>query len=70
MIDKINSWHKTRIGYLCFALFELLLAFVFVGFAIGGGNLWDYLLTLVLLVGFLQNLFKFANTFGRRRRAQ
>lgn len=68
MINKLDTWHKTRAGYLCFALFELVLAFVVVSLAINGGNVLFYLLTLVLLVGFLQNFFKFANSFARRRR--
>ncbi len=68
MIQKFDAWHKTRQGYLIMALLEAVLALVFMGLAIGRGNILWYLVTLALLIGFLQNFFKFANSFGRRRR--
>jgi len=65
MIDKINSWHKTRAGYASFAVLELVLANLFASFAIDRGNLWDYLLTIVLFVGSLQNVFKLGMSFKK-----
>ncbi len=54
----VQRWHKTKSGLICFGLAELLLAYVFASFAINNGSLWFYLVTLILVVGALQNLFK------------
>ena len=59
MLNRLNKWHKTKLGYLAFGLVELALAYGFASLAIDRGNLWYYLLTLIFLVGALQNLFKF-----------
>lgn len=53
----LHYWHKTTQGLLCFAVVELLLVYGFASLAIDRGNLWYYLLTLIFLVGALQNLF-------------
>ena len=56
MISKLDKWHKTKLGRLAFALVELILTYIFVSMAIDKGSLWYYLLTLIFLVGTLQNL--------------
>ena len=58
MIEKLDSFHKTKSGYLLFGLVELLIAYGFISLAIDRGNLWWYLLTLVFLFGSLQNFIK------------
>lgn len=58
MISKLNRWHKTKTGLLVFCLSELLIAYGFASLAIDRGDLWWYLLTLIFLVGSLQNFFK------------
>jgi hypothetical protein len=58
MIKQLDTWHKTKTGLLVFALLELLIAYGFASLAIDRGNLWWYLLTLIFLVGSLQNLFR------------
>jgi hypothetical protein len=58
MIKQLDSWHKTKTGLLVFGLLELLIAYGFASLSIDRGNLWWYLLTLVFLVGSLQNFFK------------
>jgi hypothetical protein len=58
MTHKLNRWHKTKLGLLLFGLVELALAYGFASLAINNGNLWYYLLTLIFLVGTLQNVFK------------
>lgn len=68
MIDKLDKFHKTRTGYAVFALIELVLAYVFISWAIDSGNLLDYLLALVFTVGFLQNFIKLSGTFVRGKR--
>jgi hypothetical protein len=59
MIKKLDDWHKTKVGYLLFAIVELALAYAFISLAIDRGNLWWYILTLIFLVGGLKNAFKF-----------
>ncbi len=65
MIPRIDRWHKTRSGLLFFAVIEFAIAYAFVSLAINRGSLWYYLLTLIFLVGALQNLFKFIGSFKR-----
>jgi len=57
-LKAIDKWHKTRAGLLAFALVELLLAYAAASWAIDSGNLLVYLLTIVLLIGSLQNFIK------------
>lgn len=69
MIAKLDKWHKTKLGLLVFALIELAIAYGFFSLSIDRGNFWWYLLTLIFLVGFLQNFFKLIGSFfnnGRR----
>ncbi len=63
MIKQLDKWHKTKPGLLVFALLELLIAYGFANLAIARGNLFYYLLTLIFLVGALQNLFKLIGLF-------
>jgi hypothetical protein len=58
MFKSIDRFHKTPAGYLLFGLIELALAYGFASLSIDRGNLWYYLLTLIFLVGTLQNFVK------------
>ncbi|MGH7142091.1 MAG: hypothetical protein ACREF5_01285 [Candidatus Saccharimonadales bacterium] len=58
LIQKVTIWHKTKRGYLIFAIVELAIAYVIVTVAINVGNLWLYVLTVILLTGVIQNLVK------------
>jgi len=58
MLQKLDQWHKTKLGYLVFGLIELAVAYGFASLSIDRGNLWYYLFTLIFLVGALQNFFK------------
>jgi hypothetical protein len=58
MIDKLNSWHKTKAGYAVFGLLELGLAYLFVSLGIDRGNILYYLLVILFMTGSLQNLFR------------
>jgi hypothetical protein len=69
MIEKLDKWHKTRTGYVVFALVELAIAYGFVSLAVDRGNLLWYLLSLIFFVGFLQNFFKLLGTFYGKRRS-
>lgn len=62
MINQLDKWHKTKLGLLAFALVELALSYTFVSLAIDSGSLWYYLLTLIFLVGSLQNIAKLIGT--------
>jgi hypothetical protein len=63
MIKQLDTWHKTRSGLLIFAIVELAIAYGFASLAIDRGNLFYYLLTLIFLVGSLQNFVKFIRSF-------
>lgn len=63
MIKQLDTWHKTRSGLLLFAIVELAIAYGFASLAIDRGNLFYYLLTLIFLVGSLQNFVKFIRSF-------
>jgi hypothetical protein len=56
VIRKLDQWHKTKLGLLIFVILELAVTYGFASLAIDRGNLWWYLLTLVFLIGSLQNL--------------
>jgi hypothetical protein len=58
MLNKIDAWHRTKSGLLVFGLVELGLAYGFMSLSIDRGNFWWYLLTLIFLVGALQNLVR------------
>ena len=55
---SVHKWHQTRLGLLIFGLTEGALAYGFFYLSTDRGNLLFYLLTLVFLVGSLQNIFK------------
>jgi hypothetical protein len=62
-MKRLDAWHKTRPGLLAFGVVELLIAYGFAGLAIDRGNLWWYLLTLIFLVGALQNIVRLIGSF-------
>lgn len=62
MLDK---FHKTRAGHLVFGIVELAIAYGFASLAINSGAWWQWLLTLVFLVGALRNLVKLAISLSR-----
>lgn len=68
MLKKFDTWHKTKPGLLLFGLIELAIAYGFASLAIDRGNLWWYLLTLVFLVGALQNFTKLIGAMVNGRR--
>lgn len=63
MLDKLDQFHKTKLGYGLFALVELALAYLFISWAIDDGNWIDYLLALVFAVGFMQNFLHLIDSF-------
>lgn len=57
-LQVVDKFRKTRLGHLIFGLVELGLSYLFVSLAISSGNLWEYLLAIIFLFGFLQNLVR------------
>lgn len=57
-MKSLHKRHQTKLGLLIFGLIELAIAYGFASLAIDSGSLWWYLLTLIFLVGALQNLLK------------
>lgn len=57
-IAQLEKWHKSGPGLAIFGVLELGLAYGFFSLSIDRGNFWWYLLTLVFLVGGLQNLLR------------
>jgi hypothetical protein len=55
---RIHNWHQTRAGFLVFGIVELVIAYGFASLAINRGSLIWYILTIIFLVGGLQNLVK------------
>lgn len=70
MINRLDKWHKTKLGLLVFALIELGLSYGLISVAIDRGSLWYYLLTLVFLVGFLQNFMRLIGTLIHDKQAK
>lgn len=54
-LKTIGKFHNTRIGFLVFGLVELGLSLAFVDRAIPSGDWWEWLIALILGVGFVQN---------------
>jgi len=61
--QTIKHWHQTKTGLLVFGVVELGLAYIFASLAISQGNLWFYLLTIIFLVGTIQNIIRLIGKF-------
>lgn len=57
-LRQLDTFHKTRTGYLVFGLIELGLSYLFFSVAINSGSLWQWALAIILFVGTLQNVGK------------
>lgn len=68
MLDKLDKFHNSKPGYAVFALFGLVIAYVFVSYAIDTGNWFDYLIVLLAIIVFLQNLTKLIGSLVRGKR--
>lgn len=58
MLEQLESFHKTRRGYLVFGVGELLFAYLFISIAIDTANLFAYVASVVLVIGGIMNLIK------------
>lgn len=57
-MQQFARWHQTKPGLVLSGAVELALAYWLAGLAIDRGSWWWYALTLVFLVGGLQNCAK------------
>ena len=55
-MDKLQAFHKTRQGYLAFAVVELVLAYILASIAIDTANMFAYVFAAILTVGALINV--------------
>jgi len=67
-LDKLDKWHKTKAGLAVFAILELAIADGFFALGIDRGNIWWYVLTLIFLVGTLQNIVHLIWGFSRGKK--
>jgi len=65
-LKRLDTFHKTKPGYLLFGLVELGLSYWFLSLAINSGSLWEWALAIILLVGFLQNMVKLVRKLAKR----
>lgn len=54
-LKQIDTFHKTKAGFAVFGIAELVLLYVFGSLALDSGSLLQWVLTLLLLIGVLQN---------------
>ena len=55
---KLDTFHKTRTGYIVFGLVELAMCYGFVDWALDTGNLLWWAAAIILLVVALQDLIR------------
>lgn len=53
---------------MVFGLVELGLSYLFAKLALNSGNPWEWLLTLILFIGFLHNLIRMFRMFWIRKK--
>lgn len=58
MLEQLETFHKTRRGYLVFGVGELLLAYLFASIAIDTANLFAYAASVLLVLGGIMNITK------------
>jgi hypothetical protein len=68
-IKTIKHWHHTKVGLLVFAVVELIVAYGFGSLSINSGNLWWYLLTIIFIVGTIQNITRLIGRFFNGNKA-
>lgn len=57
-LQKLDTFHKTRLGYLVFGLIELAMAYGFANWALDTGSLVWWIVTAFLLLGVVQNFVR------------
>ncbi len=62
-VNKLHKWHQTKIGFLSFCVIELAMAYGFFSLALNKGNLWWWIVTIILTIGGLKNFCKLIESF-------
>jgi len=57
-MQALDKWHKTKTGYLVFGIVELALSYLFISLALDSAHTWQYVLSILLLIGGVHNLIK------------
>ena len=57
-ITKIDKFHKTRRGKLAFGVVELIIAYLVISWAVDSGEIWQYAVAILLLIGGVVNFVK------------
>ncbi len=55
-MDKFHAFHKTKQGYIIFALIEIALLYVVVSVAIDTANMFVYFAGIVLIIAIVFNI--------------
>jgi hypothetical protein len=63
MLQKLHSFHITKLGLLTFIVIELAIGYGFASLSIDTGSLWAYFITLVLLLGVIMNFVRLIKLF-------
>lgn len=58
LVERFETWHKTKLGYAVMGVLELAVAFALVSRAIDTGSIWQYFFAVIFFVGGLRNLYK------------
>lgn len=64
-ITKLHNWKQTRMGQIITGVAEGVLAYIFASLAIDTASWWYYLLTLLFVVGTVQNFVKAISNNGK-----
>jgi len=67
-LERLDQFHKTRLGYAVFGLVELAMAWGFADWALDTGAWYWWVATAFLLLGVLQNFGQLVMTFVRRKK--
>jgi len=62
-MKRLKEWHETKLGLLIFAVVELAVAYGLLSWAFDNGNLLLYILVIILVVGFFQNIVRLIGKF-------
>lgn len=69
-MEKLQTFHKTKQGYIVFGLIELILLYIFASIAIDTANMFAYLASLVLFIGAILNFVNAAKSHNKKGKSK
>lgn len=69
-MEKLQSFHKTKQGYLTFGILELILLYVAVTIALDTANMFVYALSIILIVGVITNFTNAVRTHNKKAKTK